>query len=104
MQSIAVGEFVTSNGPVVKTQEVGHVYIWRISILLQQSFPWSFMRSFANTSTLFKRIYMFGRAFVIQNSCNVEKVVDSLKSVIDEEAVVKKSIVGASTKLRVTLP
>ena len=89
---------------MIKTQEVGYVYNMENKYLTTAKLSMEFYEIFANTSTLFKRIYMFGRAFLIQNSCNVEKVVDSLKSVIDEEAVVKKSIVGASTKLRVTLP
>ena len=85
---IAVGEFVTSNGPVVKTQEVGHVYIEN-KYLTTAKLSMEFYEIFCKHLNLVQ-VYMFGRAFVIQNSCNVEKVVDSLKSVIDEAAVVKK--------------
>ena len=87
---ISVGEFLLDRGPVVRTSDAGAVYKEKKGL--------SAVRNAVELYEVFSKhlnisqIYLFGRAFIVSNTSgsNIESVVESLKSVINREQIVKE--------------
>ena len=87
---IKAGEFIVANGPVVKTQEVGRIYLNEKGLTTRK-------RSLELYEVLSKhlnlaQIYMYGVAYVVHNTTDLAAITTSLRSTIDTEHVVKKKV------------
>ena len=87
---IKAGEFIIVNGPVVKTQEVGKVY-------LSEKGSSTRRRSLELYEILSKhlnlaQIYMFDTAYLTENSTNLATITTSIRSTIDVEHIVKEKV------------
>ena len=87
---IAVGEYILENGPVVRTQDVGKLYLEQKGLTRKQ-LSIEYYELFSKYLNIV-HVYMYGRAFVIQNSSNVQNIVKCLSDAIDEETVIKKRV------------
>ena len=87
---IAVGFFFLQNSPVVKTQDAGKVYLEK-KRLTKRKLSIEYYELFSRYLNLVQ-VYMFGTAFLVQNSSNVQNIVKSLMDTVDEEAVIKNMV------------
>lgn len=78
------------HGPVVKTQEAGKLYLEQKG-LTRRKLSIEYYELFSKFLNLVQ-VYMFGRAFLIQNSSNVQNIVKSLSNTIDKEAIIKEVV------------
>ena len=84
------GKFIIMNGPVVKTQEVGKVY-------LSEKGSSTRRRSLELYEILSKhlnlaKIYMFDTAYLTENSTNLAMITTSIGSTIDVERIIKEKV------------
>ena len=85
---INVGTFLLSNGPVVKTQDAGEIYM-KYKGLVTKKPSMEYYEVFCKYLNVVQ-VYMFGTAYLMENVENLESIVNSLNRVIDEEAIVKR--------------
>ena len=78
------------HGPVVKTQEAGKLYLEQKGLTRRKP-SIEYYELFSKFLNLVQ-VYMFGRAFLIQNSSNVQNIVKSLSNTIDKEAIIKEVV------------
>ena len=87
---IKAGEFIVANGPVVKTQEVGRVYL-NVKGSTTRKRSLEIYEIFSKHLNL-AQIYMYGVAYVVQNTTGLAMITTSLKSAVDNEYVVKERV------------
>ena len=89
---IAVGRFMMSHGPIVKTQEVSKVYQQQKNVASKKDSieVYEMLCKYFNIS----QVYIFDQAFIVQNSdgMNLECCLQSISSAIDEDFIVKKRL------------
>ena len=89
---IAVGRFMISHGPIVKTQEVAKVYQQQKKVASKKDSieVCEMLCKYFNIS----QVYIFDQAFIVQNSdgMNLECCLQSISSAIDEDFIVKKRL------------
>ena len=101
---ISFAELILSAGPVVKTREAGKVYMETKGLTVRRSAV-ELYEVFSKHLNL-SQLYIYGIAFLIYNypDANMESVVESLKSTIDVDSVVKESVQSKlSDKLMIAL-
>ena len=90
MEAILAVEFILSNGPVVKTQEAGSLYIKHKGLMTKKP-SMEYYELFCKYLNVVQ-VYMFAIVYLMENVENIESIVRSLNNVIDEDAVVKKLV------------
>ena len=88
---IAVARYIIANGPVVKTEDAGKLYMSKkglethmvkVSIELYKIF---------SQHLNIVQVYMFSRVYLIPNTPNLKEILLSLTSISHDEAIVKKN-------------
>ena len=87
---IKSGEFIIANGPIVKTQELGRVYAREKGLTTRKRSVelYEMLSRYLNLA----QIYMFGVAYVTQNSANLAAITSSIRSTIDVEEITKERV------------
>ena len=90
MSLVKVGEFILNNGPVVKTQEVGKMYLNEKGLAKRK-------RSMKLYKTLAKhlnlvQIYMYHTAYLTENSYNLSAVFHSISNILMSKETVENRL------------
>ena len=87
---LSVANYILNNGPLVKTKDAGEVYK-NVKGLTANRTSSEMYEAFCKHLNI-SQVYLFGRAYLVHNTVasNIDTVVKSLKSTVDEEQVVKK--------------
>ena len=101
---LAVGDYIIiKNGPIVKTQEVGKIYLEHKG-LARKKLSIEYYELFSKHLNVVQvQVYMFGTAFLLQNGTNVQNIVKCLGDAIVEEVVIKKKVERTLQDFKVAL-
>ena len=89
----AVARYIIDNGPVVKTQEVGRVYIQEKGMTeCVRKRSMELYQIFSRHLNLLQ-IYIYNQAYLVPNTPNVEQLILTLTSIVTNEESAKDTIV-----------
>ena len=82
-----VGMFIINNGPVVKTQDVGQVYIVEKKLASTRKKSMELYNTLAKHLNLVQ-IYVHNTAYLTENSCNLSAVFQAISTVFESNSEV----------------